>query len=117
MLHGHCHQKSIMRMTAEEDVLRRMGVEPTAPEAGCCGMAGAFGFERGEHYAVAMANGERALLPAVRAASADTVIVADGFSCREQIRQATNRHGVHLAEAIQLAWRESEGAGAGSRGT
>ncbi len=70
-------------------------------DAGCCGMAGAFGFER-EHYDVSIACGERALLPAVPAADADTVLVANGFS-REQIAQTTDRKAVHLAELIRMA--------------
>ena len=65
-------------------------------------MAGAFGFEAGK-FAVSQAIGERVLLPAVRAASADTLIVADGFSCREQIEQATGRHAIHLADVLKMA--------------
>lgn len=71
--------------------------------AGCCGMAGSFGFERGQHYEVSQACGERVILPAVREAPVDTVIVADGFSCREQIGQATNRRPLHLAQVLRLA--------------
>jgi hypothetical protein len=66
-------------------------------------MAGAFGFEEGDHYQVSVACGERALLPEVRQASDDTIICADGFSCREQIRQSTDRHPLHLAQVMQLA--------------
>jgi Fe-S oxidoreductase len=69
-------------------------------DAGCCGMAGPFGFAR-EKYAVSQAIGERVLLPAVRQAEPDTLIVSDGFSCREQIFQATGREAVHLAEVLQ----------------
>jgi hypothetical protein len=68
-------------------------------------MAGAFGFEPGDHYQVSMGAGERVLLPAVRNADRDTLIVADGFSCREQIAQSTNRRALHLAEVVQLALR------------
>ena len=102
LLHGHCHHKAIMKMTDEEALLRGMGVQLQSPDAGCCGMAGPFGFEKTK-YAVSRAVGERVLMPAVRAAAADTLIVADGFSCQEQIVQATGRRAVHLAEAIQLA--------------
>ena len=84
------------------------------PEAGCCGMAGAFGFEE-EHYEVAMRCGERALLPAVREASGDALIIADGFSCREQISQSTERRALHLAEVMQLAM--AQGARALSPGS
>jgi Fe-S oxidoreductase len=102
LIHGHCHHKSVMKMTDEEAVLTRLGVDFRAPAAGCCGMAGAFGFER-EKYGISMAVGEMELLPAVRGASADTLIVADGFSCREQIAQGTGRHAIHLAEVLQMA--------------
>jgi hypothetical protein len=66
-------------------------------------MAGAFGFEKGEHYDVSIACGERVLLPAVRAAASETLIVANGFSCREQIAQTTGRRAVHIAEVLQMA--------------
>jgi FAD/FMN-containing dehydrogenase/Fe-S oxidoreductase len=102
LLHGHCHHKSIMKLGPEESLLRRMSADVRSPDAGCCGMAGAFGFEA-EKYAVSQAVGERALLPAVRQAGNDTVIVSDGFSCREQIRQATGRRAIHFAEALDLA--------------
>jgi FAD/FMN-containing dehydrogenase/Fe-S oxidoreductase len=103
ILHGHCHQKATVGMAAEEAVLRSIGLEPTQPEPGCCGMAGAFGFERGEHYELSMAIGERRLLPAVRSAAQDTLLIADGFSCREQIVQSTGRRGLHLAEVLELS--------------
>ena len=79
-----------------------MGVQSTVPDGGCCGMAGAFGFER-SHYDISVAIGERALLPAVRGAGCETLIVADGFSCREQIAQLTDRRAVHLAELTAMA--------------
>lgn len=101
LVHGHCHHKSIMKMTDEEAVLQRMGVEYYAPAAGCCGMAGSFGFER-ERYETSLAIGELDLLPAVRQAAPETLIVADGFSCREQIGQVTGRRTMHLAEVIRL---------------
>ncbi len=105
LVHGHCHHKAIMKMTAEEAVLRRLGIDFTAPAPGCCGMAGAFGFEK-EKYDVSKAIGELELLPAVRQAPTDWLIVADGFSCREQISQETDRHALHLAEVLQMALRE-----------
>jgi Fe-S oxidoreductase len=86
-----------------------MGLTVDAPDSGCCGMAGAFGFEA-EKFAVSQAIGERVLLPAVRAAAADTLIVADGFSCREQIRQATGRRAMHLAELIAVAGQSGRDA-------
>jgi Fe-S oxidoreductase len=102
ILHGHCHQKALMKMSHAEALLRKMGAEVESLDAGCCGMAGPFGFER-EKYGVSKAVGERVLLPAVRRAEADTVIVSDGFSCREQIWQETGRKALHLAEALRLA--------------
>jgi Fe-S oxidoreductase len=99
---GHCHQKSLMGMSAEESLLKRVGLHVIAPDTGCCGMAGAFGFEA-EHYAVSVRCAERVLLPEVRKTDENTPIVADGFSCREQIRQLSGRHAVHLAEVLQSA--------------
>jgi Fe-S oxidoreductase len=104
LIHGHCHHKSIMKMTDEEAVLTRMGVDYHAPAPGCCGMAGSFGFEAGK-YDVSVAIGGLELLPAVKKAPPDSLIIADGFSCREQISQCTPRQALHLAEVIQLALR------------
>jgi FAD/FMN-containing dehydrogenase/Fe-S oxidoreductase len=102
LIHGHCHHKALMKMTDEESILRKMGIVWSAPAPGCCGMAGSFGFDK-EKYDVSMAIGELELLPAVRQAPADSLIIADGFSCREQIAQSTNRHSLHLAEVIATA--------------
>ena len=105
VMHGHCHHKSVLKMTAEESVLRRMGVDFQSPAPGCCGMAGSFGFEA-DHYDVSMDIGELELLPAVRRAPPDWLVIANGFSCREQIAQGTDRHAFHLAEVLQMALRE-----------
>jgi FAD/FMN-containing dehydrogenase/Fe-S oxidoreductase len=102
LLHGHCHHKSIMKMTAEESLLRRIGVDFLSPAPGCCGMAGSFGFEQ-DKYDLSMAIGELELLPAVRRAPSDWLIIADGFSCREQIAQGSDRHALHLAEVLEMA--------------
>jgi len=102
LLHGHCHHKSIMTMSAEESVLGRMGVTFQTPAPGCCGMAGSFGFEH-DKYDLSMAIGELELLPAVRRAPSDWLIIADGFSCREQIAQGSSRRAMHLAEVLQMA--------------
>ena len=102
LVHGHCHHKSVMRMTDEESVLRKRGIDFETPAPGCCGMAGAFGFEK-DKYEVSIAVGELELLPAVRKAADDCLIIADGFSCREQIAQGTDRRALHLAEVIQMA--------------
>jgi FAD/FMN-containing dehydrogenase/Fe-S oxidoreductase len=104
LLHGHCHQKAIMKMDHEVALLTRMGVELQVPDAGCCGMAGPFGFSV-DKVDVSNAVGERVLLPAVRQSSDDTLVVADGFSCQEQIAQLTGRRAIHLAEALRLALR------------
>jgi Fe-S oxidoreductase len=104
LLHGHCHHKALMKLNDEESLLRKMGAELQAPDTGCCGMAGPFGFDA-DKFAVSQAVGERVLLPAVRNAPLDALIVSDGFSCREQILQSTGRQAIHLAEAIQLALR------------
>src|SRR5260370_30149830 len=106
LLHGHCHHKSIMKMTAEESILRRLGVDFLSPAPGCCGMAGSFGFEH-DKYELSMAIAELELLPAVRKAPADWLIIADGFSCREQIAQGTDRYALHLAEVLQMALHAS----------
>jgi Fe-S oxidoreductase len=102
VLHGHCHHKALMKMTDEESLLRKMGVELDSLDAGCCGMAGPFGFVD-DKYSISQAIGERILLPAVRRAPPDRLIVSDGFSCREQILHATGRRAIHLAEAMRLA--------------
>jgi FAD/FMN-containing dehydrogenase/Fe-S oxidoreductase len=102
LLHGHCHHKSLMKMTAEESVLRRLGIDFQSPAPGCCGMAGSFGFEP-DKYGLSIAIGELELLPAVRQAPPDWLIIADGFSCREQIAQGSPRHALHLAEVLQMA--------------
>jgi Fe-S oxidoreductase len=93
-----------MKMGDEESLLRKMGLQVQSPDAGCCGMAGPFGFVK-DKYRVSQAVGERVLLPAVRRASAETLIIADGFSCQEQIFQATGRKALHLAHALQSALR------------
>jgi FAD/FMN-containing dehydrogenase/Fe-S oxidoreductase len=108
-VHGHCHHKSLMKMTDEKAVLEKLGVDQHEIESGCCGMAGAFGYEAGDHYDVSIACGERALLPAVRKAEPDALIVADGFSCREQIEQETDRRGVHLAQVLEMAIHRRDG--------
>jgi Fe-S oxidoreductase len=102
LVHGHCHHKSIFKMDDDEEVLKRMGVDYTMPETGCCGMAGAFGFEK-EHYDISLQCGERVLLPAVREAENDRLIITDGFSCHEQIAQTTERRALHLAQVIEMA--------------
>ncbi|MGW0821745.1 FAD-binding and (Fe-S)-binding domain-containing protein [Streptomyces sp. NPDC002845] len=98
----HCHQHATSGFGADSALLRRMGVDNTTLDSGCCGLAGNFGFERG-HYDVSVAAGEQVLLPAVRSAAPGTHILADGFSCRTQIAQQTDRTGTHLAQLIARA--------------
>jgi Fe-S oxidoreductase len=100
----HCHQHATSGFSADSALLEAMGVDNTVLNSGCCGLAGNFGFECG-HYDVSVAAGEQVLLPAVRAAGPDTVVLADGFSCRTQIAQQTERSGTHLAELIARALR------------
>lgn len=109
LVHGHCHHTAVIGMDAEVAVMKRMGIDHHVLDSGCCGMAGSFGFNA-SHYEVSMRVGERVLLPAVRNADADTFVLTNGFSCREQIAQSTDRTPMHLAEMIQRAIRERDGA-------
>jgi Fe-S oxidoreductase len=105
LLQFHCHQRALFGIDADRRLFSRMGVETEIPDSGCCGMAGAFGFER-SRYEVSRAIGERVLLPEVRNAAPETLVVADGFSCREQISQGTGRRALHFAEVIRRAMEE-----------
>jgi Fe-S oxidoreductase len=104
LVHGHCHHQAVLKMDAEKSVLRRLGLDANVLDSGCCGMAGPFGFEA-DKYEVSQAAGERVLLPAVREADEATLIISDGFSCREQIRQNTHRHALHLVDVLGMAFR------------
>ena len=99
LVHMHCHHRAIFNMKDEVAALNATGGAVKVLDSGCCGMAGPFGFEQ-KSYAVSQTLGERVLLPAVRAADDQTLIVTDGFSCREQIAQNTGRRAVHLAEVL-----------------
>jgi Fe-S oxidoreductase len=104
ILHGHCHHQATGGTGPEQELLERMGLDVEELEAGCCGMAGGWGYERG-HYDVSIACGERVLLPKVRQAPPEAILVADGFSCRSQIEQAsgTERRALHAAQVLALA--------------
>lgn len=102
LVHGHCHHKAIIGMGGEMALLERLGVEAKAIESGCCGMAGSIGF-RPETYALSVKAAELDLLPALRKAKAAEVIVASGFSCREQIDQLSPRKSTHVAEVAAQA--------------
>ena len=106
LLHGHCHQKAFGTMGAVERALRLipdMAIETV--DSSCCGMAGAFGYQA-ETIDVSMAMGELSLLPAIRAATPDTLLVADGTSCRHQIADGTGREALHVAEVLARALDE-----------
>ena len=102
IVQAHCHHKAVMRFDAEEAVLRKLGLDLTYPDSGCCGMAGAFGFDA-HNYDLSLKIGERVILPLVRDAHPDALIIANGFSCREQIEQATGRTTCHLADVLNMS--------------
>ncbi|HTD33878.1 MAG TPA: FAD-linked oxidase C-terminal domain-containing protein, partial [Candidatus Elarobacter sp.] len=103
VVHGHCHQKAFGAMPAVVRALRAVpGLEASVIDSSCCGMAGTFGYEA-EHYDVSMRMAERDLLPAVRAAGADTLVVADGMSCKHQIAHGAERRAMHVAEVYAAA--------------
>ncbi|HEY6863333.1 MAG TPA: FAD-linked oxidase C-terminal domain-containing protein, partial [Burkholderiales bacterium] len=103
LLHGHCHQKAFGAMGAVEQVLKWIpGLEVETVQSSCCGMAGSFGYEAA-HYEISMKMAETSLLPKVRAAAADTVVVADGTSCRHQIADGAGRDAVHVARVLREA--------------
>ncbi len=102
LVHPHCHRNALIGPGGQRDLLVRAGVDAQLTNAGCCGMAGSFGYEAGERYEVSMAVGERVLLPAVRQADPLTIVVADGFSCRTQIEAGTGRRALHTAEVLQI---------------
>ncbi|HLI93721.1 MAG TPA: FAD-linked oxidase C-terminal domain-containing protein, partial [Puia sp.] len=108
IVHGHCHQKAIMKLDAEKELFDKMRLNYRIVDSGCCGMAGSFGYEKGAHYDVSVKVGELVLLPAVRNASRDAFVIADGFSCREQILQQTDRKPMHTAEVLQLALKQGQ---------
>jgi Fe-S oxidoreductase len=109
MVQGHCHHKSLLKFDAENSVLKKLGLDFEVLASGCCGMAGSFGFES-DKYGVSIAIGERKLLPRVREAAVSELIMADGFSCREQIAQQTSRQALHLAEVIHMAQQDTDTA-------
>lgn len=102
LVHRHCHHHAIMTFDAEEAILQRLGLDYEILDSGCCGMAGSFGFEK-ENYPVSKACADRVLIPRIREADKDTLIIADGFSCREQIESFTDRKPLHLSEVILMA--------------
>ncbi len=102
VVHGHCHQEATVGMSAEGELYERLGLDYEILDSGCCGLAGSFGFER-EHDEISRRIGERRLMPSVRETPAETLLIADGFSCKTQIEQLTGRRATHTAEAIASA--------------
>ena len=102
LVHSHCHQKSLFGTKGDVALLAALGAKANFIDSGCCGMAGSFGFNP-EHVGISKAVGELVLLPAIRAAEPETIILTNGFSCREQIEQETGRKVKHLAELLQMA--------------
>ncbi|HUY99298.1 MAG TPA: hypothetical protein VMU89_03035, partial [Thermomicrobiaceae bacterium] len=114
LFHGHCHQKALIGMAPSMAVLRAAGCQAEESGAGCCGMAGSFGYEA-EHYEVSRKIGAERLFPKVEAQARETVIAVAGVSCREQIGHFTKRRPIHIAEvlATRIAARPAGGAGNG----
>ncbi len=108
----HCHQHAVLGNEADLALMKDMGMRPEHLDSGCCGLAGNFGFQPG-HLDVSEACAERVFLPRVRAAGADTVVMADGFSCRTQLHELDSggREGVHLAEVLLAARRGDPAVG------
>jgi FAD/FMN-containing dehydrogenase/Fe-S oxidoreductase len=102
LLHGHCHHKATGGIEPERKLLEAMGLEVEVVDSGCCGMAGSWGYEA-DHYDVSQACGERVLYPKVREAAPNTLVVADGFSCKTQIEQGVGRKALHVAQVLKLA--------------
>lgn len=102
LVHLHCHHKAVLGTGADERLLHSLGLQVRVLDAGCCGMAGPFGFDK-HHFEVSRECGEKVLLPEVRGAAEECLIVADGFSCREQIAQLADREALHLAQVVALA--------------
>jgi FAD/FMN-containing dehydrogenase/Fe-S oxidoreductase len=108
IVHGHCHHKAVMGVAADEATLQRLGLDFELLDSGCCGVAGSFGYEA-QHYDLSVKIGERRLLPAVRSAPEDTLVITDGFSCHSQITQLTDRRPLHLAQVIKMALDRADG--------
>lgn len=102
LVHGHCQGKAIMGMGGEQQVMEKMGLDYEMLDTGCCGLAGSFGFED-EHYDISMQVGEHRFFPIMRDAEKDTILIADGFSCKTQLEQGSDRRALHIAQVIKMA--------------
>jgi len=107
IVQAHCHHRAIMKIDSEEKLLKKIGLDYQVLDSGCCGMAGYFGYLKGDKYEVSVKAGERVLLPAVRGADSKTLVISNGYSCREQIEQLTDREGMHIAQVLQMALHEN----------
>ena len=102
VVHGHCHQKAIMSMSHEASLLKKMGADLELLDSGCCGMAGSFGFEKNK-YQVSQTVFKHELQAHIETASQETILIADGFSCKTQIKQNSGREALHIAQVMKLA--------------
>ncbi|MGI8727884.1 MAG: (Fe-S)-binding protein, partial [Solirubrobacterales bacterium] len=109
LVHIHCHQEATVGQSADEEILDRLGLDYEVLDSGCCGLAGSFGFEA-DHHQISVEIAEQALLPAFREAAPETLLISDGFSCKTQVAQLSDRRPLHLAQVIAMAMDE------GSRG-
>ena len=102
LLQRHCHHQAVMKYDADRKVFDKIGVDLNVPDSGCCGLAGSYGFERGKKYNISMKAGERRIFPAVQEMD-EELLIADGFSCREQIRHGTGKMPEHIAQVLERA--------------
>ena len=102
IVHGHCQGKATVGMTGEQNLMKKLGADYEMPDTGCCGLAGSFGFED-EHYDISMQIGEHKFYPTMRGADKDTILVADGFSCKTQLEQGSDRRALHISQVIKMA--------------
>ena len=114
IVHGHCHQEAVMGMSAEKELYERLGLDFEVLDSGCCGLAGSFGFER-RHHGISVQIGEQRLLPAVRDASEETLVISDGFSCKTQIAELSERRALHTAQVIKMALVQGREGAVGPR--
>ncbi|HYX93125.1 MAG TPA: FAD-binding oxidoreductase, partial [Myxococcaceae bacterium] len=114
LVHGHCHQRSVLDYPSDQKALAGLGLDMERPESGCCGMAGSFGFEE-DKYQVSVQCGERVLLPRVRQLDENALIVADGFSCKTQILQGTGRQALHTAQVLKMGLQRGQKGRAGTK--
>jgi FAD/FMN-containing dehydrogenase/Fe-S oxidoreductase len=102
LVHGHCHQEAVIGMGAEKELYERLGLDFEVLDSGCCGLAGSFGFEK-DHDQISREIGEQRLIPMVRDAPEEALLIADGFSCKTQIEEMTDRQPLHTAQVVKLA--------------